>query len=327
MVSLRFAAPAALIVWACGCGGAAATAGGNSSTWGFVEPTDPRSVRSAREHRAELDVVVSGWIALDSVTGRPLTLYRDSVGQQRRPGTRYFAHVTSWLGQRFHVDPIRRLGANPVELAAAAGTIARLVAGGRYDGVVLDFESLEPGDRPALVAVVGAIADSVKATGQRTVVVAVPATDTVTFPSAELARRVDALLVMLYDQHWPGGDPGPIAAPDWARHWLAVRVRAVGADRVVAAFPFYGYHWQGDTGRHLGFEDARRLAAEAGVTLQRDPASGHLHATAPRFGTLWIPDARVLERMRQEAGDAGVRQFAFWYLGLEDPNFWETPGR
>src|SRR5437588_3660531 len=47
--------------------------------WGFAAPWDPRSLASIRAHGSELAVVVSGWIALDSASFRPVELYTDSV--------------------------------------------------------------------------------------------------------------------------------------------------------------------------------------------------------------------------------------------------------
>jgi hypothetical protein len=43
--------------------------------WGFAAPWDPRSLESIRHHGNDLAVVVSGWIALDSTSFRPVELY------------------------------------------------------------------------------------------------------------------------------------------------------------------------------------------------------------------------------------------------------------
>src|SRR5690242_4285795 len=65
--------------------------------WGFTGPWDPRSAASVRQHGAKLDVLVSGWIALDSSSARPIlpSLYPDTVRALARHVSR-FAIVTSW---------------------------------------------------------------------------------------------------------------------------------------------------------------------------------------------------------------------------------------
>jgi spore germination protein YaaH len=135
--------------------------------------------------------------------------------------------------------------------------------------------------------------------------------------------------VKLYDQHWPASSPGAVAEPEWARRQLTLRAAEVGASRLVAAIPTFGYQWQLGTGdgREIGFEDARRLAATAGVFLERDPASGSLRARREGDWELWIGDAAHAAGLVSDARDAGVRRVALVRLGLEDPALWPRLGR
>jgi spore germination protein YaaH len=162
------------------------------------------------------------------------------------------------------------------------------------------------------------------------VVVAVPASDTVGYPARLFDGSADLLLVMLYDQHWATSPPGAIAAPDWARRVLGMRVAERGDEPVRAALPLYGYLWRPNAiASTVGFEDARRLAAEAGTSLTRDPATSTLHAT--RAGAdgweLWVSDAELVAALQREAMNLGVRRFAFWRLGLEDSTLWREGTR
>ena len=100
----------------------------------------------------------------------------------------------------------------------------------------------------------------------------------------------------------------------------------LGANRLVAALPLYGYLWRPNAiASTIGFDDARRLAAEAGTTLARDPATSTLHAT--RAGAdgweLWVSDAELVAALQREVTTLGVSRVAFWRLGLEDAALWE----
>src|SRR5437764_581090 len=77
--------------------------------------------------------------------------------------------------------------------------------------------SLTGPDSDATRLVVDAMSRAVRAAGVGPVVVAVPASDTVAYPSRFFESSADLLLVMLYDQHWATSAPGPIASPEWAR--------------------------------------------------------------------------------------------------------------
>ncbi|MDQ3950627.1 MAG: hypothetical protein M3282_09785, partial [Gemmatimonadota bacterium] len=292
----------------------------------FTAPWDRASAASVARNSARLHAIVTGWIALDSATGRPFVAaaYKDT--QQLAPGTRRLAIVTSWHNDRFHAQPIRTLAARPALLGESARWIAEQAASGGYHGLVLDFEELEPRDLGAQLAVARAIRDTARARGVRLVAIAVPAGNTASYPARPLLDVADFILVMLYDQHWLGSEPGPISEPDWVARSLAARVaEAGGPDRVVAGLPLYGYRWRRRAATEIvSFDDAKRIAAETRTPLRRDVASYTLRAGHPPDWDLWVTDAELLRRLMRDAKRMGIRRFSFWRLGQEDPAVWRA---
>ena len=297
------------------------------SFWGFTGPWDPLSDASLRTNASRLDVAVTGWIALDSLTGEPLlpSAYADTI--RLATGTpQRFALVTSWHGQGFHATPIRTLGSDAARRAQVAGRIARYAESMRYTGLVLDFETLEGRDVPAQLAVLRAITDSSRAHGVTTVAVAIPAEPDEAYPTREITRIADFVLVMLYDQHWPGSEPGPISAPDWVSRNLSRIVSEVGASRVVAGLPLYGYHWtKGKPGVGVSYEAAMRNARRDGIAMRRDSTSHTMRGSASNgSAAIWLTDAALLAELMRTAEALSVRRFAFWRLGQEDPAFFRS---
>jgi peptidoglycan-N-acetylglucosamine deacetylase len=300
-----------------------------SELWAFTGPWDAQSDSSLRANAARLDVAVTGWIGLDSATAQPIipALFPDTMQLARASGLRRMAIVTSWHGDRFHPSSIRALAGDNVHRARAAGAIAMHASAMRYAGLVLDFEALEARDLPSLLRVVKAIADSAHAHGVSTVAVAIPATDTAAYPAKPIVGVADLVMPMLYDQHWSTSRPGAISSPDWVRAALAARVGEVGAGRIVAAFPTYGYRWSTrdrTPAKVVSFADARRIAAQSHVSLERDPASHTLRAVKPGDWEIWVSDAELLGILARQARDAGVRRIALWRIGPEDPGVWDT---
>lgn len=296
---------------------------GRSQFWGFAAPWDPASDASIRQHGTQLDAVVSGWIGLDSVSGKPLlpSPFADTL---RPPGTMRMAIVTSWHNDRFHRRSILALARDRHALARTAAEIAAHARDLGYAGLVLDFETLERDDLEAQVAVMRAITDSARAHGVRVVAAAIPALDTLAYPTRPLLRVVDFVIPMLYDQHWAGSQPGPLAAPDWVRSALAMRVAEAGASRIVAGFPTYGYRWRrGLPTEDMGYAEAQRIAASTRTPLRRDAATGTLRATGADW-EMWVTDAVLLRRLVADARALGVTRFAFWRLGREDDAIWRT---
>ena len=292
--------------------------------WAFTAPWDRTSAVSVARNSAKLHAIVTGWIALDSATGRPFVAaaYKDT--QQLAPGTRRLAIVTSWHNDRFHVQSIRTLAARPALLGESARWIAEQAASGGYHGLVLDFEELEPRDLDAQLAVARAIRDTARARGVRLVAIAVPAGNMASYPARRLLDVADFILVMLYDQHWLGSAPGPISEPGWVARSLATRVtEAGGPERLVAGLPLYGYRWRrGAATEIVSFDDAKRIAAETGTPLRRDAASFTLRAERSPDWDMWVTDVELLRRLVRESERLGIRRFSFWRLGQEDPAMW-----
>jgi len=293
--------------------------------WGFTGPWDARSHASVRAHGARLEAVVSGWIALDSVTGQPLlpSAFPDTVRAGGR--AQRMAIVTSWHGDRFHARSVRALGRDRLALARAASAIAREAQARRYTGLVFNFEELSAADLAVQRAVTRTIADSARAHGVRTIAIAIPAGDMAAYPAKPLLEIADLIMPMMLDEHWGSGTPGAIASLDWMRRTLAARVtEAGGADRIVAVLPLYGYRWiRGKPTEELTFGDARRVAATTGKKLSRDPVSRSLHASGAGW-ELWVSDAVALRELVRAGEQLGVRRFALWRLGQEDSAVWKS---
>jgi peptidoglycan-N-acetylglucosamine deacetylase len=294
--------------------------------WAFTAPWDRASAISVARHGGRLDAVVTGWIALDSVSGRPFVAseYRDARRLPRT--TRRLAIVTSWHNDRFHPTSIRALAARPALLGETARWIAEHSAAHGYEGLVLDFEELEPRDLQAQVAVIRAIRDSARARDVRLVATAIPAGNVASYPARALLGVADLILVMLYDQHWLTSGPGPISAPSWVARSLETRVaEAGGPERIVAGLPLYGYRWRrGGSTEIVSFAEARRISTQTRTPLRRDGASFTLRAQRSPEWDLWVTDVELLRRLMAQVRRTGVRRFSFWRMGQEDEAVWSA---
>ena len=297
--------------------------------WVFASPWDARSDSSLRVNAARIDVAVTGWIGIDSVTAQPIipALFPDTMRLGARALKR-MAIVTSWHGDRFHPSTVRALARDDAKLARAASAIASHAASMRYAGLVLDLEALERADLPGLLRVVKAIADSAHKRGVAQIIVAIPAADSA-YPAKAIVGVADFVMPMLYDQHWSTSTPGPIAEPSWVRAALAARVAEVGASRIVAALPTYGYRWTkpGASAEPVSFAEAKRFASQSRVALARDARSNTLRAVKPGEWEIWVTDAELLAALERESIAAGVQRVALWRISQEDPGIWRALGR
>ena len=108
----------------------------------------------------------------------------------------------------------------------------------------------------------------------------------------------------------------------------STRVAEVGAARIVAAFPLYGYRWRRSAETEIiSYDEARRLTTMTNTSLSRDHASVTLHAISPEGWEIWVTDRALLATLVREARQLGVSTFALWRLGLEDAGVWDLIGR
>jgi spore germination protein YaaH len=289
--------------------------------WAFSAPWDPRSTASIKAHGQELGAVVTGWVALDTISLQPTPLYRDSTPSS----IQRFTLLTNYFRDRFRPETVRRLAANATALSHATDSLTSIVTAAGYKGVVIDFEGMLPADTTALTIVIHALATALHARGISPVAMTVVAADSVAYPARRLiAAGADRLILMVYDEHWSTSPPGPIVSPAWADTLIGSRVaEARGAAHLVVAVPVYGYQWRRKASTVVvGADDARRLAASWHTTLTRDPVSLNLTARGPDSSVLWVADGTTADTVTAIARRLGINTFALWRLGLTDSTFW-----
>ncbi len=139
----------------------------------------------------------------------------------------------------------------------------------------------------------------------------VPPGDTVSYPTAILARVADVLMIRLHGEHRPGTAAGPPNTPDFIAREIGLRTRAIGATRLGVELPLYGYRWNADGSAFpITYVDAQSLVrAESGV-FTRDPVSQFLTASGRDGWTVWIPDARTVQSMTAAVKRRGISIFA-----------------
>ncbi len=58
-----------------------------------------------------------------------------------------------------------------------------------------------------------------------------------------MSKLADGLILMNYDQHYPGGAPGAIAGQDWFTKNLTEALKVIPREKIICAIGNYGYDW------------------------------------------------------------------------------------
>jgi cellulose synthase/poly-beta-1,6-N-acetylglucosamine synthase-like glycosyltransferase/peptidoglycan/xylan/chitin deacetylase (PgdA/CDA1 family)/spore germination protein YaaH len=193
------------------------------------------------------------------------------------------------------------------------------------NGVVFDFENLPPNSLRAYQAF---IAEANKRFSPRLVTMAVPIDDE-SWNLRAFARAADKLILMDYDEHYSGGEAGPIASQPWFVQHLRSAMRQVPRDKAIVAVANYAYDWpEGKTDADIWtLQEAWLIAHDNNVDTVFDPVSGNPHFDyKDDDGTLrhvWLLDAASAWNQLRAIKISNASGIALWRLGSEDPGIWK----
>lgn len=244
----------------------------------------------------------------------------------RRHGLRTELLVSNYSNrlEAFDTRAADRLLRSPASIRRVARQVAGYVAAGRWDGVNLDLEALRPRDGAGLVALARELQRLMPAA--RTVSIDISARGSVAsyreggYRLGALARTVDVVQLMAYDEHGPTwSGPGPVGSLGWQRRSLDVLLTKVPADQVDLGVAGYGYTWPREgTGHSVTVARARALVRADGATARWHAGAGEWRARLGNGTVLWWSDGRSLELSRTLARERGLHGLAIWRLGSAD---------
>ena len=303
---------------------------------GFYVSWDENSRESLADHVNELDVVSPQWVQLTGADGA-VSITSDAqaraiIASAKRPPSIlpgvFNASQGVWDGPMADA-----LLLSPRARKTLIDNLSVQARSHGYAGYVFDFENLSPAAAQAYPGFIAQARVALDAIG-REVWVTAPFDDD-SWPMKRLQAASDAVVLMAYDQHYGGGDPGPPAAQDWFESQLARRMAELDPNRTVLALGAYGYDWTlADKKTHtkgaseaITFNEATQKAHDAGSHAEMDEAS--LNPTFAyrddqnRKHEVWFLDAPTLYNQIKVGDGFRPLGYALWRMGGEDQLDWK----
>ncbi|MFY0407548.1 glycosyl hydrolase family 18 protein [Solicola sp. PLA-1-18] len=255
--------------------------------------------------------------------GRPTAPVRALRARAHREGLRTELLVANYSDAIGDFDPVaaRRLLGSDANRRRVARRLAATVRRGGWDGVQVDLESLGAGDRRGLTRFVAELRRRLPADASLSMAV-MASTSTRGYRRRgydlpALARRLDRVVLMAYDQHgptWSGA--GPVGGLPWVRRTLRALLRQVPARQVDLGVAGYGYTWpKGRDGTVVSDRRARKVAHHDRWDARQGEWTGRLAGG----GRVWWSDARSWRVRRELASSHHLHGLALWSLGRSDP--------
>jgi hypothetical protein len=205
--------------------------------------------------------------------------------------------------------------------------IAELTAAARnFDGLQIDFENVPARDGSAFLSF---LVELRAALPGKMFTIALPArtrkiADDV-YDYERIKPHVDRILVMAYDEHWSGSNPGSVASIDWCRRVADYSLRAIGQEKLIMGLPFYGRAW-GD------YSPSRALINRTiqGIIKDDKVAEIRYENGIPVFTynknvsiKVYFEDEKSLTARMGMYKSMNVSSIGFWRLGQETAEVWK----
>lgn len=231
-------------------------------------------------------------------------------------------------------DPARAhaLLSSPDAEAALANALKRWLIANRFQGVNLDFESLDAPDYAKLPGFISVLRRAFQGTGLG--ITSDMEAGNLSDAAAAIASACDFVVLMAYDEHWEEGAAGPIASIGWTENKLEAALHIVAPEKLVLGIGSYAYDWtRGKTGADsITYQTALGLASDNrpdespqsvvqldGVSLntrfEYDDDAGNTH-------DVWVLDGVSVFNQWKIGRDSNLKGAALWALGSEDPTVW-----
>ncbi|MBM2616413.1 hypothetical protein JIG36_12680 [Actinoplanes sp. LDG1-06] len=235
----------------------------------------------------------------------------------------------------------------PAQRAAHVTALVDLVTTHGYDGIDLDYETMNTAGtatdkaavRSGFVTLLRELKPALAAQGRLLSVTVGPRTraddpNWAVFDYAGIGPSADRFRIMTYDYHWRGGSPGAVAPLPWVNTVLTYAVSAVTRDKIEIGLPLYGYDWPADpsqpdgygTATSRNYQQAEALRLQYGAVRQwsgTDAAPWFTYTdTAGVPHVVWYNDADATTAKMTLVEKYGVRGLAFWAVGFEDVRQW-----
>lgn len=148
------------------------------------------------------------------------------------------------------------------------------------------------------------------------------------FDYSRISQNMNAIVLMTYEEHWPGSPPGSIASLPWVTRVLDYALSNMPANKIYFGIPLYGYDWvEHGKAQVISYRRALQVAQRFGAPLHWDASQHSTYFTYESMGrkhTVYFEDPRSLREKLDLAQSRGIRGVAIWEMNLSYPEFWNV---
>src|SRR5262245_50698344 len=242
---------------------------------GFYVNWDDSSYQSLKRHLQQLDQLIPEWLRLQAgdqpvdaeIDHRALDLVR-----AQRPDLPIIPMIHNSKDGIWDSQTLVKQLCDEASRTRLVDDLTRFVGENHFHGICIDFEEVPAKSQKNLLAFMRQLHAAFKEHNW-TVMQAVPFDDS-DWSYRQYAPVNDFLLLMAYDEHWNGSNPGSVAGQPWFEATLSRRMKELDPAKVVVCIGEYGYGWsKGHETEELTFQEAVLEARDSEAKIEFDPVT------------------------------------------------------
>lgn len=218
------------------------------------------------------------------------------------------------------------------------------------DGINVDIENVTHEQRDQYTELVRLLREKIPEEKEVSVAVAANPNNWQTgwhgsYDYAALAQHADHLVIMAYDEHYEGGESGPVASIGFVEKSIQYALSKTTADKIVVGIPFYGRVWSLDDNRIVGkgassktiqqiLEDCESVISydEASQSVKAEftvtPSDGKYtvggdYVLQPGKYVVWFENDQSYQEKLGLIEKYNLKGAGAWSLGQEEPSIWD----
>ncbi|WLR52842.1 glycosyl hydrolase family 18 protein [Bacillus tianshenii] len=242
-----------------------------------------------------------------------------------------YATVTNLTAKGFDPSLAHRVMTNPAARNNLVNQIFWQLKAHDLEGIVIDFEGLDPKDRKAYNLFIKALASKLHPSGMK-VALAVPPLQGDYYPGYHaaydyktLGKHADYIFLMTYDWHWAGGPSGPIAPINKVEQTVKYATQSIPKHKIILGIPMYAYDWTltGPNKKATAYSQQKALEKaryyQSEIHYDSETAQPYFRYTDNNgfVHEVWFEDARSFLAKAELLREYQLAGIGGWKLGLQ----------
>ena len=297
----------------------------------FVQDAN-KNLEAMLENTEGINVIVPTWFVIQDTQGNYSSIAsKEYVDQAHERGIQVWAMLNN-------VSTEESVAVNTEELmsstAAREKMIDSLMQDAReygFDGINLDFEGLRSEAGPHYVQFIRELSIACRKEG---IVLSidnyVPSAYTEFYNRREQGIVADYVIIMGYDEHYAGGEAGPVSSISFVDNGIKDTLEVVPKEKVINAIPFYTRLWTTDgesqTSQVFDMEEEEVWISENQLEPEWREDLGLYYAQRQGengLEQLWMEEERSIGEKMDLIRQYELAGVACWKLGFEKPEIWK----